>query len=121
MRRVHFAAEHRAGRMFARHILNTRISAGGWPSPEPEPPAVAAGRISPVPVLVVHGDKDIFFPPAHGRELYDGASEPKELWLVPGFGHAERSMDEALADRIAAWVADVVCKRDTSPEAAATS
>ncbi|HSZ40429.1 MAG TPA: alpha/beta fold hydrolase [Trebonia sp.] len=121
MRRVHFAAEHRAGRMFARHVLHTRISAGGWPSPEPEPPAVAAGRITPVPVLVVHGDKDIFFPPDHARELYDGAREPKELWLVPGFGHAERAMDDALADRIAAWVADVVGKRDSSQEAAATS
>ncbi|MGH3166791.1 MAG: alpha/beta hydrolase [Trebonia sp.] len=119
MRRVHFAAERGAGRLFAKHVLNTRISAGGWPSPEPEPPAVAAARISPVPVLIVHGDKDIFFPPDHGRELYDGAREPKELWLIPGFGHAERSIDDALADRIAAWAADAVSKRDAAPEAAA--
>jgi pimeloyl-ACP methyl ester carboxylesterase len=118
MRRVHFAAERRAGRLFAKYVLNTRISAGGWPTPEPEPPAAAAARISPVPVLIVHGDKDIFFPPDHGRELYDGAREPKELWLIPGFGHAERATDDALADRIAAWVADKVSKQDASPEAA---
>lgn len=121
MRRVHFAAERRAGRLFAKHVLNTRISADGWPSPEPEPPAVAAARISPVPVLIVHGDRDLFFPAEHGRELYNGAREPKELWLLPGFGHAERATDDALADRIAAWVADAVSKQGAAPEAAATS
>lgn len=119
MRRVHFAAEKRLGRLFARQVLKTRISPDGWPTPEPEPPAVAAARISPAPVLIVHGDRDIFFPPAHGRELYAGAREPKELWLLPGFGHAERAMDDAIADRIAAWVADAVSRQDASPRTAA--
>ena len=121
MRRVHFAAERRIGRLFAKYVLNTRISADGWPTPDPLPPADAAARISPVPVLIVHGDKDIFFPPAHGRELYDGAREPKELWLLPGFGHAERSTDESLVDRIAAWVATAVTQRGPAPEAAAAT
>ena len=119
MRRVHFAAERRIGRLFAKYVLNTRISADGWPTPDPLPPADAAARISPVPVLIVHGDKDIFFPPDHGRELYDGAGEPKELWLLPGFGHAERSTDESLVDRIAAWVATAVTQRGAASEAAA--
>lgn len=121
MRRVHFAVEKRLGRAFVRHVLKTRISPNGWPTPEPEPPAVAASRISPAPVLIVHGDKDLFFPPEHGRELYDGAREPKELWLIPGFGHAERGSDDALVDRIAAWVAEAVSKQGAAPEAAATS
>jgi pimeloyl-ACP methyl ester carboxylesterase len=118
MRRVHFAAEHRLGRLFARYILKTKISPVGW-DPEPVPPAVAAGRISPVPVLIVHGDKDLFFPPDHGRELYDGAREPKEFWLLPGFGHAERAADDKLIDRIAAWVAEAVTRQGVPPEAAA--
>ena len=105
MRRVHFAAERRVGRLFARHVLNTRISADGWPVPDPLPPAAAAARIAPAPVLIVHGEADIFFPPEHGRELYEGAREPKELWLLPGFGHAERAIDDTLTDRIAQWVA----------------
>lgn len=121
MRRVHFAAERRIGRLFAKHVLNTRISSDGWPVPDPVPPADAAGRISPVPVLVVHGEKDIFFPPEHGHELYDGAREPKELWLLPDFGHAERAMEESVVDRIAAWVAKAVTQQGTAPEAAATS
>ncbi len=108
MRRVHFVAEKRLGRLVARQFLNTRISPDGWPVPDPLPPAAAAGRISPVPLLIVHGDKDIYFPPEHARQLYDGAREPKELWLIPGFGHAERATDDELADRIAAWAGEAV-------------
>jgi pimeloyl-ACP methyl ester carboxylesterase len=111
MRRVHYAAEKRIGRVFAKYVLDTRISADGWPVPDPVPPAVAAASISPAPVLIVHGDKDIFFPSDHGRELYDGAREPKDLWLLPGFGHAERSTDNALTDRIAEWVAKAVAAK----------
>lgn len=108
MRRVHFVAEKRLGRFIARQFLNTKVSPDGWPTPDPLPPAEAAARISPAPVLIVHGDKDLFFPPEHARQLYAGAREPKELWLIPGFGHAERGMDDELADRIAAWVAEAV-------------
>ena len=103
MRRVHLAAERRLGRAFTKYVLNTRVSPDGWPTPDPMPPAEAAARISPTPVLIVHGDQDIYFPPDHGQQLYDAAAEPKELWLVPGFGHAERHTDDALVDRIAAW------------------
>ncbi len=105
MRRVHFAAEKRVGRMIAKRFMNTRISPNGWPTPDPMPPAEAASQIAPVPLLIVHGDKDIYFPPDHGRQLYDAAREPKEFWLIPGFGHAERHTDDALTDRIAAWIA----------------
>jgi fermentation-respiration switch protein FrsA (DUF1100 family) len=103
MRRVHLAAERRLGRAFSKYALNTRISPEGWPTPDPMPPAEAAALISPTPLLIVHGDQDIYFPPDHGQELYAAAREPKELWLIPGFGHAERHTDDALVDRIAAW------------------
>ena len=33
MRRVHLAAERRLGRAFSKHVLNTRISPDGWPTP----------------------------------------------------------------------------------------
>jgi pimeloyl-ACP methyl ester carboxylesterase len=122
MRRVHFVAEKRLGRMFARQFLHTRIDPHGWPVPDPLPPAEAAGRISPVPLLVVHGDKDLYFPPEHGRQIYAGARQPKELWLIPGFGHAERATDDQLADRIAAWVAEAVTPKDCdAPEQPVTS
>ena len=103
MRRVHLAAERRIGRWFSKQVLNTRISPKGWPTPDPMPPAEAAALIAPTPVLIVHGDQDIYFPPDHGQQLYEAAREPKELWMIHGFGHAERHTDDALVDRLAAW------------------
>jgi pimeloyl-ACP methyl ester carboxylesterase len=102
MRRVHWAVERRLGRIITRMWLNTRISPGRW-SPVPMPPAEAAARIAPIPLLVVHGDRDPYFPVEHAHQLYEAAREPKELWVVPGFGHAESGSDDALLDRIAAW------------------
>jgi pimeloyl-ACP methyl ester carboxylesterase len=113
MRRVHWAVERRLGRMITRRWLNTRISPGRW-DPVPVPPAEAAAKISPIPFLVVHGDKDPYFPVEHAHQLYEAAREPKELWIVPGFGHAESGSTEALVDRIAAWVDQTTARGDGS-------
>jgi pimeloyl-ACP methyl ester carboxylesterase len=102
MRRVHWAVERRLGRIITRKWLNTRVSSVRW-NPVPMPPAEAAARIAPIPFLVVHGDSDPYFPVEHAHQLYEAAREPKELWVVPGFGHAESGSSDALVDRIAAW------------------
>lgn len=39
------------------------------------------------PVLVIHGDRDALIPVRQGRELYDRANEPKQLYVVKGAGH----------------------------------
>ncbi|HEY7145897.1 MAG TPA: alpha/beta fold hydrolase [Streptosporangiaceae bacterium] len=104
MRRVHLAIEHRTGRLVTRTFLNTRISGQRW-DPVPMPPDEAAARISPVPLLIVHGDQDKYFPLQHARRLYEAAGEPRELWTEQGFGHAESAADAALLDRIGAWAA----------------
>lgn len=44
------------------------------------------GRLS-LPKLFIHGGADERVPPALGRRLYEAATEPKELYLVPGAGH----------------------------------
>ncbi len=113
MRRVHFAVEHRIGRFVTRRWLKTRISPAGWKL-IPVPPAEAAAKISPVPLLIVHGDKDHYFPPEHARQLYMAAKEPKELWLMPGMGHAEASCGQGLTDRIGRWVQAAVGPGETT-------
>jgi len=118
MRKVHFVAEKRLGRLVARYFLATRISSAGWDADLPLPPAEAAARISPVPVLIVHGGKDMYFPPEHARQLYASAREPKDLWLLPEFGHAERAMDDKLTDRIAAWVTASAAGAETAARGA---
>jgi hypothetical protein len=71
----------------------------------------------------VHGDQDPYFPPEHARQLYLAAREPKELWLIPGMGHAEVACGNDLVDRIARWldhaVRDPAALDDAAPPAAA--
>jgi len=107
MRLLHLAVGNRPGRLFTRTVLKTRIVNSKW-DPEPLPPAEAAARISPTPLLVVHGDKDAYFPVDHAERIYDAAHDPKELWIVPGFGHAERGTAPALIGRISTWIRQAV-------------
>jgi pimeloyl-ACP methyl ester carboxylesterase len=103
MRLVHLAIENRTGRLITKKVLNTRISGGKW-DPVPLPPDDAAALISPTPLLVVHGDKDEYFPVDHGQRIFDAAREPKELWIEPGMGHAESGSGPQLIKRIGTWI-----------------
>ncbi|MEU9835148.1 alpha/beta hydrolase [Streptosporangium sp. NPDC048047] len=103
MRQVHWAIERRLGRWAARVGRGTRIRKEGW-DPVPLAPYEAAATITPTPLLVVHGDADSFFPVEHALQLYGAARDPRELWIEPGFGHAETAATPELIRRIGAWV-----------------
>ncbi len=107
MRRVHHVVELPVGRLVARVALRTRIGSQRW-DPLPEEPRAVVGRIAPTPLLVVHGDRDRFFPLDHPRELAAAAGPAGELWVEPGFGHAEAAIGPELTARIAAWVREVL-------------
>ena len=51
-------------------------------------PVNAVGQIAPTPVLIIHGEQDSGIPAADAMALYNAAGEPKELWILPGVGHA---------------------------------
>jgi pimeloyl-ACP methyl ester carboxylesterase len=106
MRLLHLAVERPLGRLVTRTVLHTRVNPGRW-NPIPMPPAEAAARIKPVPLLVVHGDKDPYFPLDHAQQIYEAAGEPKELWIEQGYGHAETAASAELIDRVGEWVAKV--------------
>ena len=103
MRRIHWLVQHPVGRVVSGVAFRTRIEKDGW-KPVPESPAEIVHRIAPVPLLVVHGDADRFFPVGHAQALYLAAREPRQLWIEKGFGHAEAATDADLAVRIARWV-----------------
>jgi fermentation-respiration switch protein FrsA (DUF1100 family) len=105
MRRVHWVIERRLGRLVGRVVLRTRVSATGWPE-VPEQPVDVAGRVAPIPLLIVHGCRDHYVPVEHAEKLYAAAREPKRLWLEPDFGHAENAAPGELLDRISAWLHD---------------
>ncbi|MEV8636414.1 alpha/beta hydrolase [Streptosporangium sp. NPDC051023] len=104
MRQVHWAIERPLGRWAARVGKRTRIRKGTW-DPVPTAPYEAAADISPTPLLVVHGDADSFFPLDHAHQIYEAAGEPRELWIEPGYGHAESAATPGLVRRIGEWVA----------------
>lgn len=45
------------------------------------------GKLSPVPLLVVHGEADEVVPASQGKQLFEGASEPKTLFIVKNGSH----------------------------------
>ncbi len=102
MRRLHWLVMRPSGRLVGRYGLRTRIHHRDW-DPVPLSPVAAAGRIAPVPLLVVHGDRDGYFPLDHPRMLAEAAGDHGELWLEPGMGHAEHASDDTLLARIGDW------------------
>lgn len=50
-------------------------------------------KVSPVPLLILHGDRDRIVPVHHGRILDNAALEPKEFWLTSLPGHISAFAD----------------------------
>jgi pimeloyl-ACP methyl ester carboxylesterase len=136
MRRLHWVVMRPLGRAVGRVGLKTRIDAVPWPDstgggrplayePYPdrngEPSPSPSGKADPIPptaaaaelrargvrLLVVHGDADPYFPLDHPRSLTEAYGEDAELWIEPGFGHAENAAPDELLERIGRWLADV--------------
>jgi fermentation-respiration switch protein FrsA (DUF1100 family) len=51
-------------------------------------PDQAAARLGDRPMLVIHGADDGLTDPASANRIYEAASGPVELWVVPGCQHA---------------------------------
>ena len=60
-------------------------------------------KISPRPLLLIHGDKDDTVPVEHAYQLYKQAKEPKELVIIPGAGHRLR-LEEKAVDTALDWL-----------------
>jgi pimeloyl-ACP methyl ester carboxylesterase len=71
---------------------------------EPESPEDVVGKISPVPLVIVHGRDDHLFSEDHAHRLYEAAGEPKRLLLGDHFGHAEDGMTAGFGRRLASVV-----------------
>jgi len=52
-------------------------------------PAQVIDRISPRPLLLVHGSGDEVIPAVEAERNFEAAKEPKKLVVVPGAGHGE--------------------------------
>ncbi|HWU11473.1 MAG TPA: alpha/beta hydrolase [Streptomyces sp.] len=111
MRRLHWVVTRPTGRLVGRYGFRTRIHREDW-NPVPLPPVEAVPLIT-VPLLIVHGDRDPYFPVDHPRMLAGAAPDGAELWLERGMGHAENAADEGLLARIADWTEPVCSMMDS--------
>jgi dipeptidyl aminopeptidase/acylaminoacyl peptidase len=63
-------------------------------------------KISPRPILIVHGDSDDLIEPGQALRLYQRAGEPKELFLIQGAGHKLRTNEMAVSTALS-WLKTV--------------
>lgn len=74
----------------------------------PESPLEVVARITPTPLLIVHGDLDHYFSVEHAMSLHRASLGHAELWIESGMRHAESAATPDLVDRMAAWIAGEV-------------
>jgi pimeloyl-ACP methyl ester carboxylesterase len=102
MRKLHWLVTRPEGRLVSRYGFRTRIHHREW-DPVPLSPVEAVPRIAPTPLLIVHGDRDGYFPLDHPRMLAAAAGDHGELWIEGGMGHAEHAATDELLARIGDW------------------
>jgi pimeloyl-ACP methyl ester carboxylesterase len=103
MRRLHWVVTRPTGRLVSRLGLRTRIHPEEW-DPVPPSPVESVPYIAPAPLLIVHGDRDTYFPLDHPLALAAAAGQGADLWIERGFGHAENAAEPALLARIGEWL-----------------
>jgi dipeptidyl aminopeptidase/acylaminoacyl peptidase len=60
-------------------------------------------KVSPRPLLLVHGDADELIPLEQAQKLYHKAKEPRELKIIPGARHKMR-LEKAAMDFVFDWL-----------------
>ena len=67
-------------------------------------PLPIVNKISPIPLLIIHGDKDQVVPLSHGQALFTAAAQPKEMWIVPDGGHIGALKHEVYRGRLVEYL-----------------
>jgi fermentation-respiration switch protein FrsA (DUF1100 family) len=107
MRVVHRLIETQAGRLALRG-KGVHVTSTPWPEPPPMSPEQAVESLKDLPLLVVHGDVDQYFPLEHAQALQRAAERSgnphAQFRFVPGFGHAETAISEETLVEIGQWL-----------------
>eukprot|EP01090_Pellita_catalonica_P021266 TRINITY_DN7915_c0_g1_i1.p2 TRINITY_DN7915_c0_g1~~TRINITY_DN7915_c0_g1_i1.p2 ORF type:complete len:187 (+),score=41.18 TRINITY_DN7915_c0_g1_i1:469-1029(+) len=87
-------------------IMNLRIGAGlfGY-----DTPLDVVHKISPRPIMFMHGTADDLVPPSHSQRLFANAKEPKYLWLAQDAWHCALydAKREEYSERVSAFLESV--------------
>ena len=52
-------------------------------------PGEQIGTISPIPLVVIHGEEDSVVEPEFGKKIFELGKEPKEFWSIPKGRHTD--------------------------------
>jgi uncharacterized protein len=63
-------------------------------------PEASVHAVSPIPLLLIHGGDDAIVPAHHSQRLFEKASDPKDLWLVPEAGHIQSLRSASVRKRL---------------------
>lgn len=94
-------------RFFA--LMGTRVNS---PAGTDTWPASVVDQIAPVPLLVVHGEKDNLVPEAVSQALYEAAHEPKAYLALPDQGHARLGPARS---EVRAWLRETLLMQELEP------
>jgi fermentation-respiration switch protein FrsA (DUF1100 family) len=71
-------------------------------------------QVSPIPILILHGEQDPIVPLHHGQLLYDAAAQPKEFWRTTAPGHVYSFADKGVRDNLVRHLSAELEKKDQS-------
>jgi len=64
-------------------------------------------NVSPLPLLIIHGEQDTLVPPHHAKIIYEEADEPKEIWLVSGVRHIQAFSLKSVRERFLEYLRNI--------------
>jgi fermentation-respiration switch protein FrsA (DUF1100 family) len=60
--------------------------------------------LSPIPLLLIHGERDAVVPAHHSQLLFDAAQAPKDFWTIPDSGHIQAVRSAKVRQRLTAFL-----------------
>lgn len=100
--------------MFRRAIASIERGAGCRPGNlflKKECPLDQIEKLAGLPVLIMHGENDNIVGVEHGRRLFERASNPKRLEIIPGGGHADvlfREETQLFCNLVEGWLTETL-------------
>lgn len=77
-------------------------------------PIKAIPDVSPVPLLIIHGDHDPIVPVQDAYRLFQAARQPKALWIVPGGGHIQAFAFQSYRQRFVRYLTRILDQGPTA-------
>lgn len=67
-------------------------------------PKDSVAALAPVPLLLIHGERDWIVGSHHSQALFEAAQQPKAFWSLPDVGHIGAMRDNKVRKRLAEFV-----------------